>query len=154
MRKFLKVIGVDVMRTKPVVVKGGSEGVILAAAQSVKLGLATISSAGPSIAAKVVRPIAVTSDRRNPNFPDVPTVGEAGYPMATQADRYGPSGPPKLPSYIVDIWGKGLQEMLKDPEVLKKLARIGITPLYQNASETKARVAKELEELQQLYGYK
>ena len=47
-----------------------------------------------------------------------------------------------------------MQEMLKDPEVLKKLARIGCTPVFQNASETKARVASELEELQQLYGYK
>lgn len=154
MRKFMKVIGVDVMRTKPVVVKGGSEGVRLAAAQSVKLGLATISSSGPSIAAKVVRPIAVTSDRRTSNFPDVPTIGEAGYSTATQADRYGPSGPPKLPSYIVDAWGKALQEMIKDPDVRQKLARLGLTPLYQNASETKARVAAELEELKQLYGFK
>ncbi len=154
MRKFLKAIGVDVMKTKPVVVKGGAEGVSLTAAGSVKLGFATISSAGPSIGAKIIRPVAITSNNRNPNFPDVPTIGEAGYPTAIQADRYGPSGPPNLPSYIVEIWNKALQEMLKDPEVLKKLERIGCTPLYQNARETRERVLKELEEIRELYGLK
>jgi len=47
-----------------------------------------------------------------------------------------------------------LEEMIKDPEVIKKLERIGCTPLYQNARETRERVAKELEEIRDLYGLK
>jgi len=154
MRIFLKAIGVDVMRTKPVVVKGGAEGVSMTAAGSVKLGFATPGSAGPSISAKIIRAVGITSSQRNRSFPDVPTVGEAGYPSATQADRYGPSGPPKLPSHIVEIWNKALQEMLKDPEVLQRLERMGCTPLYQNASETRERVSREMKEINELYGMK
>ena len=154
MRLYLKAIGADVMKTKPVVVKGGAEGVAMTAAGSVKLGFATLSSAGPSIGAKIIRGIAITSSERNPNFPDIPTVSQAGYPGAIQADRYGPSGPPNLPVYIVEIWEKALQDMLKDPGVLEQLARIGCVPMYQNSAETRARVTKEMEEINQLYGLK
>lgn len=152
MRRFLKVVGVNVDKTKPVVVKGGAEGVTLAAAGSVKLGLATFSSAAPSMSAKIIRPVAITTDKRNPNFPDIPTVVEQGYPDATQADRYGPSGPPNLPSHIVGIWEKAIEEMIKDPEVIKKLERIGCTPNYQNTRETRERVLKELQQVRELYG--
>ena len=154
MRKFLKAIGIDIMKTKPVVVKGGAEGVSLTAAGTVKLGLATFSSAAPSLGAKIIRSVAITTNKRNPNFPNIPTVVEEGYPTATQADRYGPVGPPNLPSHIVEVWEKALEEMIKDPEVIKKLERIGCAPLYQNARETRERVAKELEEIRDLYGLK
>jgi tripartite-type tricarboxylate transporter receptor subunit TctC len=154
MRIFLREIGVDVKKTRPVVVKGGAEGVTLTAAGSLKLGLATFSSCAASIGAKIVRPVAITTNKRNPNFPDIPTVVEQGYPNATQADRYGPSGPPNLPSHIVEVWEKALEEMVKDPEVIKKLEHIGLTPLFQNSRETRERVAKEMEQLRILYELK
>jgi tripartite-type tricarboxylate transporter receptor subunit TctC len=154
MRRFLKEIGIDVDKTKPVVVKGGAEGVTLAAAGSVKLGLATFSSSAASMASKIVRPVAITTNERNRNFPDIPTVVEQGYPNSTQADRYGPVGPPHLPSSIIEVWQKALEEMVKDPEVVKKLERIGLRPFYQNAQETRKRVLQEMQQAQELYGIK
>ena len=44
--------------------------------------------------------------------------------------------------------------MLKDPGVLQQLARIGCVPIYQNASEARARVTREMEEINSLYGLK
>ncbi|MCL4768066.1 MAG: tripartite tricarboxylate transporter substrate binding protein [Hyphomicrobiaceae bacterium] len=154
MRKFMKSIGVNVNNTRPVVVKGGAEGVSLTASGSVKIGFATMSSAGPAIAAKIVRPIAITSARRNASFLDIATVVEQGYPDALQADRYGPSGPPNMPAHVVKQWSDALQEMLKDPEVVQKLERIGLALGFQDAAATRARVVKEVEEIRALYGIK
>ncbi len=151
MRKFLNAIGVDVKKTKPVVVKGGPEGVNLTTAGTVKLGFGTISSSGPSIAAKIVRPLAVTSHKRLSSFPDIPTAAEAGYPTAFRQDRYGPSGPPNVPSYIVETWNKALEVMLKDPEVITKMERIGLIPYYLNAHDTRELVLKEIDEFKELY---
>lgn len=150
----MKSIGVNVNNTRPVVVKGGAEGVSLTASGSVKIGFATMSSAGPAIAAKIVRPIAITSARRNASFLDIATVVEQGYPDALQADRYGPSGPPNMPAHVVKQWSDALQEMLKDPEVVQKLERIGLALGFQDAAATRARVVKEVEEIRALYGIK
>lgn len=152
MRRFLKAIGVDVRKTKPLVIKGGIEGVTFTAAGTVKMGYCTFSSGGPSINSKVVRPLAVTTNKRDPAFPDVPTVGEEGYPTAIQGDIFGPSGPPNLPSHIVEIWNKALEGMIKDPEVVKKFERLGCSPNFLNSSEIRKRRLAESEEIKELYG--
>jgi tripartite-type tricarboxylate transporter receptor subunit TctC len=66
-------------------------------------------------------------------------------------NRLGISGPPKLPSYIVDIWEKALQEIIKDPDVISKLKNIGAVPFYANARETREMVVKEIEEVEKLF---
>jgi tripartite-type tricarboxylate transporter receptor subunit TctC len=154
MRKFLKAIGVDVTKTRPVTVKGGTEATSLTAAKSVKLGFSTFSSGGPSITAKIVRALAVTDDVRDPNYPDIPTTAEAGYPDCAHTDRYSPVGPPNVPSHIVEVWDRAIEEMVKDPEVVSKLKKLGIRALYLNGRETRERCLKEMEEIKELWGIK
>jgi tripartite-type tricarboxylate transporter receptor subunit TctC len=154
MRRFLKVIGVDVAKTKPVMVKGGTEGVTVTTSNIVKLGFCTASSGGPSIKANLIRPLAIAGDDRHSLLPDVPTMKEAGYANATQMDRFGPSGPAKLPAHIVEIWEKALQEMVKDPSIVGKLEKLGLTVSYQGSRQSRDRVLNELQEMKELYGVK
>ncbi len=154
MRKFIRAIGVDIMKTKPVTTKGGSEAVALLTAGAAKVGFGTPSAAGPAIAGKMVRPLAITSTKRLSSFPEIPTIIEAGYSTAVQQDPYGPSGPPKLPSRIIEAWEKTLQEMVKDPEVISKFDRLGLIPQYLNSRDTKELVLKQIEEMKELWGVK
>ena len=153
-RKFFKVLGVDVSKTKPVMSQGASQAIVLTAGGSVKMGVASTSASLPAVRGGTVRPIAITSSTRHPDFPDVPTSAEQGYPAVNTQDRYGPSGPPALPSDIVDTWENALKEMVKDPEVISKLRNIGQVPFYRSARETREIVIGEIEELKELWGRK
>ncbi|MDI7259677.1 MAG: tripartite tricarboxylate transporter substrate binding protein [Thermodesulfobacteriota bacterium] len=153
-RKFLKVIGVDVHKTKPIMSQGASQAIVLTAGGNVKMGVGSTSASLPAIKGKTVRGIATTSKQRWPDLPDVPTTAEQGYSAVDVQDRYGPSGPPNLPSHVVEIWNKALEEMVKDLEVLTKMRNTGFTPFYLNAREVREQVIKETEEVRELWGLK
>ena len=89
-RKFLKLIGVDVFKTKPIMSQGASQAVILTAGGNVKVGVASLSASLPAIKGGMVRPLAITSKNRFPDVPDLPTTAELGYPTIDILDRYGP----------------------------------------------------------------
>jgi tripartite-type tricarboxylate transporter receptor subunit TctC len=153
-RQFLKAIGVDVRKTKPVMSQAGSQGASLTAGGHLVLGSAATSSALPVIRGGMVRAIAVASKERFPDLPDVPTTYEQGYPTVNALHWNGISGPPKLPSYIVEIWDKALQEMLKDPEAISKFKNVGAISFYRSATEMREYVAREAEEVDLLWGVK
>ncbi len=153
-RQFLKAIGVDVVKTKPIMSQGGSQAVVLTAGGNAKMGLGTVSACLPGIKGGTVRPLVVTSKQRWSDLPDVPTTLELGYPTVNHHYWMGISGPPKLPSHITEAWDKALQEMLKDPEVISKLKNVGSVPFYHNAQEMMEFVMKETKEVRELWGLK
>ena len=57
-----------------------------------------------------------------------------------------------MPSHIVEIWDKALQEMVRDPEFISRLKDVGSSPFYQNATGTKEAIMKEIEEVNKLWG--
>jgi tripartite-type tricarboxylate transporter receptor subunit TctC len=153
-RQFLKAIGVDVAKTKPIMCQGGSQAVVLTAGGNAKMGLGTVSACLPGIKGGTVRPLVVTSKQRWSDLPDVPTTLELGYPTVNHHYWMGISGPPKLPSHIAEAWDKALQEMLKDPDIISKLKNVGSVPFYHNAQEMKEFVSKETDEVAILWGIK
>jgi tripartite-type tricarboxylate transporter receptor subunit TctC len=153
-RQFIKAIGVDVLKTKPIMSKGGAQAVALTAGGHVKLGVDTTSGAIPAITGGTARPLAITSKTRYPDLPDLLTTTELGYPTVSCIYWMGISGPPKLPSHIADIWDKALQDMLKDQEVLSKLKNIMAISFYKNARETREYVMEETEEVDRLWSLK
>ena len=66
----------------------------------------------------------------------------------------GFSGPPKLPSYVVNVWEKALQELLKDAEFTSRLNNAGFYPFYLNSLAMKEYVRKQMEEVEELFGVK
>lgn len=150
-RQFFKVAGVDVKNTKAVMLQGGSQAVTSTAGGHVKMGVGTTSGALPSIAAGTIRPLAVTSPQRYPGLPDVPTTAELGYPSINCLYWIGFSGPPKLPSAIVDKWNKDIKEILEDPKVISQLEKVGSIPFYKVPNEMKDFVLKEKMDVQELW---
>ncbi len=68
---------------------------------------------------------AVTSDKRSPMLPDVPTAAEAGMPAFNVMVWFGLSGPKGLPPEIVAKLSKALNAALDDPSVVKRFAELG-----------------------------
>lgn len=75
-----------------------------------------------------IRVLAVATPQRLAILPDVPTVGEAGFPFEAYAWQ-GLVGPAKMTAAVVDRLSKDLLIALKDPTVRGKLGKLGIEPM-------------------------
>ena len=68
-----------------------------------------------------LRPIAVTTAKRSPELPDVPTVAEAGVPGYEATSWFGLFVPAKTPADIQQKLHAAIAKVLKDPAVIKKI---------------------------------
>jgi tripartite-type tricarboxylate transporter receptor subunit TctC len=82
-----------------------------------------------------LRAIAVTSPKRMPTFPNVPTVAESGYPGFESATWSGLVAPAGTPKAIVDKLNVEANKALGSPEMIKKLAEDGSTPIGGTAQQ-------------------
>lgn len=153
-RQFFKALGVNILKTKPVMAKGGSEVVALVSGGHVAASSIPVSTGLAAIKGGLVRVLALTAEKRYPSFPDLPTTAEQGYPMVNAKAWNGITGPPNLPSYIIEIWDKAVQDYLKDPEAISQLAKVTAVPLYRNSREFKEFVFRQIEEGKELWGLK
>lgn len=82
-----------------------------------------------------VRPIAVSSPARLPDFPNVPTFAESGYPQFSVNGWYALYAPAKTPKEIVSRLSTELQKVLKMPDVIEKLRGVGVSPASGDQNE-------------------
>ena len=106
--------------------KGGGPLVQDAIAGHVPLMVGTIFLAKPQIDAKMLVPLAVTSAKRSPRLPDVPTVSEQGVPGFESVAWWGVVAPSGTPPAIIAKLNAELVKALKMPEVAEKLSAQGM----------------------------
>lgn len=106
--------------------KGGGPLVQDAIAGHVPLMIGTIFLAKPQIDAKMLVPLAVTSAKRSPKLPDVPTVSEQGVPGFESVAWWGVVAPAGTPPDILARLNAELVKALKTPEVAEKLSAQGM----------------------------
>lgn len=73
-----------------------------------------------------VRALAITTAKRSPLVPDVPTVAESGYPGFESVASYGFFAPAGTPKAIIDKLNKEINVVLLDPQLKQKLLAQGI----------------------------
>jgi len=97
----------------------------------------------PRIKSGEVRPIAVTGETRHPDLPDVPTIGESGYPNVTSTSWTGLVAPAGTPKDVVTFLNAKLNAAVSNPDVRAKMAAAGLTPKSGTPEEFAAWAAKE-----------
>ncbi|MEJ2802243.1 tripartite tricarboxylate transporter substrate binding protein [Comamonadaceae bacterium PP-2] len=75
-----------------------------------------------------LKPLAVTSSRRMPGAPQVPTLAESGFPQFDIVSWYGLALRTGTPQPIVDKLHAAIGEVLAEPDVRKKLQAAGVEP--------------------------
>jgi tripartite-type tricarboxylate transporter receptor subunit TctC len=100
--------------------KGAGPALTDLVAGHVKLGLMTYSSAAAQVRAGKVQALAITSEKRVPSLPDVPTFRELGQDLVA-ATWFSLSGPAKLPNDIVQQISRETLKAMQLPEVQKRL---------------------------------
>jgi tripartite-type tricarboxylate transporter receptor subunit TctC len=86
------------------------------------------SVVAPFIKSGQLRPLLVTSDKRVPAFPDVPTATELGLKDFNIISFIGLYGPPKMPADVVKKVHAAMNTALKDPTVAKNILDRGDEP--------------------------
>jgi tripartite-type tricarboxylate transporter receptor subunit TctC len=120
--RLQQVIGAEMVH---VPYRGAGPAMIDTIAGNVPSMFDSLPSAAPHIKAGKVRALAVSSDERNPAFPDVPTMKEQGFPDLISYSWFGISVPAKTPAPIVDRLASEMQAVLKEPAVIKRWEEIG-----------------------------
>lgn len=85
------------------------------------------SSALPMIEAGKYRPLAVTSSKRNPAFPNVPSMQEAGTPGFDVINWFGLFLPAGVPADTAERIRAAVVKALASPELKQRFAREGVT---------------------------
>jgi tripartite-type tricarboxylate transporter receptor subunit TctC len=91
----------------------------------------TWTTALSHIQSGAVVPIAVTADERIPDYPDVPTFKELGYPELVATTWFSISGPQGMSREIVERLNRAFVAALDHPEVRDRLRQdgIGVIPM-------------------------
>jgi tripartite-type tricarboxylate transporter receptor subunit TctC len=89
----------------------------------------TAATAGPMYRAKKVKFLALAAPKRMAQYPDVPTVSEAGgppnYEVRTWVALYAPTGTPKP---VIERMNGDIGQALSQPDIREKLATFGFEP--------------------------
>lgn len=107
--------------------KGGGPLMQDAVAGHVPLSIASIVVTKPHVDSKRLRPLAVTTSKRSPDLPDVPTVAESGFAGFDAPAWWGVLTSAKVPPAIVARMNEEINKALKVPEIAAKLAGQGMT---------------------------
>jgi len=91
-----------------------------------------------------LRVLATSSERRIPEFPDVPAVAEM-YSGVVYTSWFAVVAPPKIPSEIVTRVSAAIAEVLRMPDVVTRLQTMSTTPGGQSPAESARLFAEERE---------
>jgi tripartite-type tricarboxylate transporter receptor subunit TctC len=105
--------------------------------------LSTFASALPHIKAGRMRGIAVTSAKRAPTLPEVPTVAESGVPGFEYSTWYGVLAPAKTPKPIIEKLNKSIVTALNTTEMQQRYAAQGMDPRPTSSAEFAALLKSE-----------
>jgi tripartite-type tricarboxylate transporter receptor subunit TctC len=142
MEMLRQATGIDMLH---VPYKGGGPSMIDLIGGQVPMLFTNQDHALPQVQAGKVRAIAVASLKRNPAYPDVPTVAEQGLPGFAAVSWFGLSAPAKTPPEIVRRLHEETVKALAQPEFRSKLEQVGFVVVGNTPAEFSAFVASEVE---------
>ena len=108
--------------------KGATQAAMGVAANEVTAAFQGVATVNSLVRAGKLRMIAVTTPRRMPQFPEVPTVSESGLPGFEFNSWFALMAPAGTPKAILQTLHLETTRALADPEVREKLLAQGLSP--------------------------
>jgi tripartite-type tricarboxylate transporter receptor subunit TctC len=105
--------------------KGSGPGVVDLAGGNVQLGFDSLPSIFPHVQSGRIKLLATVGKTRTGLYPDLPSLGEMGYPQVDGKVWYGISGPARMPKPAVDRISVELKRILGLPDVKQRFAQQG-----------------------------
>lgn len=124
--------------------KSGGEAMSAVLSSQADFAIDNVAVARPQIAAGKMRALAVTSASRQPAFPDLPTMAEAGVPDFVVTSFFGIVAPAGVPAPIVDGLHKEIVAALKTPTIATALDQLGAVGSTETPEQFQASIASSL----------
>ncbi|HET7731335.1 MAG TPA: tripartite tricarboxylate transporter substrate-binding protein, partial [Usitatibacter sp.] len=124
--------------------KGGGQAMTDALGGNIPLVYTAVAGASSHLKAGRLVPIAVSSARRVPSLPDVPTFMESGVPDFESSSWVAILAPPKTPRSVVDRLNRELNAVLADPAIVERLATLGIVATPGSAQQLADQIRADL----------
>jgi tripartite-type tricarboxylate transporter receptor subunit TctC len=103
------------------------------------------------VAAKRLKVLAITTDKRHPDFPDAPTTTEAGFPgFDENTSGVGIAGPAGIPPAIVNRLNEVIRASLAKPETQARLRQLGVVAAPSTPDEFRTWLQKDRERLERV----
>ncbi len=132
------------MQMQHVPYKGSAPAVADLMGGQVQLMFDSMPSAMPHVKSGKIRALAVTTAKRSPTVPDLPTVAESGVPGFDISTWYGVWAPAGTPKDIVNKVAAEMAKVLQQPAVRERLAALGAEPAGNTPEEFAAYCQSEL----------
>ena len=120
--------------------KGSGPAMADLLADQIQLMFDNLPGSLPHVKAGSLRALAVTSAKRSPLLPDVPTMAEAGVPGYDVEVWFGVAAPKGLPAQTLATLSKAITEISQEPATIEKILNIGATPLTSTPAEFGSRI--------------
>jgi tripartite-type tricarboxylate transporter receptor subunit TctC len=124
--------------------KGSGESVQAVIAGQVTMTIVDPAPVAGPLKAGTVRGLAVSTARRHPSWPDLPTFIEAGIDMEVPVWTAF-FAPAKTPSAIIDRLQKEVSRVVKTAEVRERFAAMGLDPVGGSSEDLARQVARDIE---------
>ena len=108
--------------------KGGGPMLIDLMGGQVPAAFDNLPSAMAHIRGGKVRALAVTTTRRWPTAPEIPTMAEAGVPGYEMSAWFALMGPPGMPKALTQLLQRDVAAILQEPDVARRLLELGAEP--------------------------
>jgi tripartite-type tricarboxylate transporter receptor subunit TctC len=125
--------------------KGGGPAVVALVAGEAAVGFATMPSVVHHVKSGRLRGLAITSAKRSPLVPDLPTVGEAGVKGYEAGPWYCLLVPTGTPRDAISRLHAEMLKVLQQPDVRERMDAQGLTPASSTPDELGAYVRSEVE---------
>ena len=123
--------------------KGGAQAITDMLGGRIQMNFGTQSTLLPLIQQGKIRALAVTTDTRAKDLPDVPTMAESGLPQLGLTFSAGILAPAGTPPAIVEKLNTATNEVMKSPELQASMAKLGFEPTLWTAAQYGAFLAEE-----------
>src|SRR6516165_6199420 len=124
--------------------KGGAPSSAAVVSGDVDFSFANMTDGLPQVQAGTVRGLAVTSLKRSPYLPDLPSVNEALLPDFSVETWNGVMAPSKTPEPIVRKLSEILIKMADDPEVKEIMRKAGADTVKTTPEQYRAQIVQEI----------
>ena len=125
--------------------KGNAEVLNALLGGHVKVHFALTASTLQHVRSGALRVLAVTTEKRLPELPDVPTIAELGYPGYEISSWQGVFAPAGTPKDIIDKLNGEIVAMLQTPDVQARITREGADPVGSSPEQWSERFRNEVE---------
>ena len=125
--------------------KGGGPLMNDAVAGHVPLSIGSVFVTKPHIDSGRMRPLVVTTSKRSPDLPNVPTMAESGITGFDAPAWWAILAPAKTPPEILKRMNEEVSKALKNPEIAKKLDAQGIDIVGGSPEVARAHISKQMD---------